>query len=282
MTGINFFKKTFFILIFILIVNISSHVQAVTWVEKEVIAYGGVYSTFNTRPEEYPIVYPAFGLVGSTERGQTIMINIDNLYDLGGPNENKPIDFRYDNQIGVRVKGTLKLRNGEILNAKDYNESVGLKENVLVTIDAFGLTVNENKELVPKNNNDNSGQTGGGSSGGSSGTSGTGSNAGSGSGSDSSSGGSSTELGNLDDYAQPSSSDPTEFRQKANRVIGIIQVCGSIFSVIALIAIGIRYMFSSIEEKAEYKKTMIGYMIGCIMVFCLTNILAFVYNLANP
>ncbi len=101
------------------------------------------------------------------------------------------------------------------------------------------------------------------------------------SGSGSSSGGASTELGDLNSYAESPASDPTEFRQKANRVIGVIQVCGSIFSVIALIAIGIRYMFSSIEEKAEYKKTMIGYMIGCIMVFCLTNILAFVYDLAN-
>ena len=108
------------------------------------------------------------------------------------------------------------------------------------------------------------------------------SSSGSGSGSSSGSGGASTELGDLNSYAQDPASDPTEFRQKANKVIGIIQVCGSIFSVIALIAIGIRYMFSSIEEKAEYKKTMMGYIIGCVMVFCLTNILAFVYDLANP
>ena len=99
---------------------------------------------------------------------------------------------------------------------------------------------------------------------------------------DDTAGGTSTGLGDLNSYAQEPGTTPTEFRQKANRVIGIIQVSGSIFSVIALIAIGIRYMFSSIEEKAEYKKTMIGYMIGCIMVFCLTNILAFVYDLANP
>lgn len=88
-------------------------------------------------------------------------------------------------------------------------------------------------------------------------------------------------LGDLDDYAQDLDSEPSEFRKKANRIIGIIQVCGSIFSVIALIAIGIKYMFSSIEEKAEYKKTMMGYIIGCIMVFALTNVLSFVYNIAN-
>lgn len=103
-----------------------------------------------------------------------------------------------------------------------------------------------------------------------------------GEGSDDTAGGTSTGLGDLNSYAQEPGTTPTEFRQKANKVIGIIQVCGSIFSVIALIAIGIRYMFSSIEEKAEYKKTMMGYIIGCVMVFCLTNILAFVYDLANP
>ena len=53
MTGTNFLKKTFFILIFIVIVNISSHSQAVTWVEKEVIedgvGKGLVYTTYNSR-----------------------------------------------------------------------------------------------------------------------------------------------------------------------------------------------------------------------------------------
>ena len=40
-------------------------------------------------------------------------------------------------------------------------------------------------------------------------------------------------------------------------------------------------MFSSIEERADYKKTMMGYIIGCVMVFALTNLLSIVYNIAN-
>lgn len=61
-----------------------------------------------------------------------------------------------------------------------------------------------------------------------------------------------------------------------NRIIGIIQFIGSFASVIVLIVLGIKYMTGSIEEKAEYKKTMFPYLIGAILVFGLTNILAIV------
>ncbi len=61
-----------------------------------------------------------------------------------------------------------------------------------------------------------------------------------------------------------------------NTIIGIIQFVGSFASVIVLIVLGIKYMTGSIEEKAEYKKTMFPYVIGAILVFGLTNILAIV------
>lgn len=61
-----------------------------------------------------------------------------------------------------------------------------------------------------------------------------------------------------------------------NKLIGVLQQIGSIVSVIALVAMGIKYMVGSVEEKAEYKKTMIPYVIGAVLVFATTNVLAIV------
>ena len=66
-----------------------------------------------------------------------------------------------------------------------------------------------------------------------------------------------------------------------NKMVTVVSVLGSIISVAALIALGIKYMLGSVEEKAQYKETMKPYIIGAAMVFGITNILSIVYNLAN-
>ena len=71
----------------------------------------------------------------------------------------------------------------------------------------------------------------------------------------------------------------TRLQQIGNSIIGILQVVGSISSVIALIIMGIKYMVGSVEERAEYKKTMLPYFIGAIMVFAITNVLAIVSDI---
>ena len=47
---------------------------------------------------------------------------------------------------------------------------------------------------------------------------------------------------------------------------------GVIVSVITLMVLGIKYMFGSIEEKAEYKKTAIYYIIGAVLIFSGTTV----------
>ncbi|MEI3401230.1 MAG: hypothetical protein V8R51_02250 [Clostridia bacterium] len=46
-----------------------------------------------------------------------------------------------------------------------------------------------------------------------------------------------------------------------------MQTVGIVLSVVILIILGIKYMMGSAEEKAEYKKTMIPYLIGAVSVF---------------
>lgn len=66
-----------------------------------------------------------------------------------------------------------------------------------------------------------------------------------------------------------------------NKILGAIQVFGAIVSVGALIIIGIKYMLGSVEEKAEYKKTMWPYILGAIMLFAASQIVTAIYNFAS-
>lgn len=82
----------------------------------------------------------------------------------------------------------------------------------------------------------------------------------------------------------PSSSTQHEeqkLKEIGNRIIGTIQVIGSIVSVLAIIIIGIRYMACSVEEKAQYKETMGPYFIGAVLVFGITTLLKIVYDIAQ-
>lgn len=72
-----------------------------------------------------------------------------------------------------------------------------------------------------------------------------------------------------------------KLKNMGNTIIGIVQFIGSFTSVIVLIVMGIKYMTGSIEEKAEYKKTMGPYVIGAILVFATTNLLGIVNSITG-
>ena len=84
-------------------------------------------------------------------------------------------------------------------------------------------------------------------------------------------------LGSLEQYGQVVG-ESNRFDNILNSVIQIIQTVGSILSVIVLIVVGIRYMLYSAAEKAEYKKTAIAYIIGCAMIFSISNLLSIIYG----
>ncbi len=87
-------------------------------------------------------------------------------------------------------------------------------------------------------------------------------------------------IGDLDNY-NGDGGVSVEFDKKVNDVVYIVQVVGSIISVIALVAMGIKYMFGSIEERATYKNTMMPYVVGAIMVFGISNVTGILYYIAK-
>ena len=53
----------------------------------------------------------------------------------------------------------------------------------------------------------------------------------------------------------------------SKNIIGLLQVAGMAVSIIVLIVLGIKYMMGSTAEKAEYKKTLMPYFVGALLIF---------------
>ena len=61
-------------------------------------------------------------------------------------------------------------------------------------------------------------------------------------------------------------------------IVKILQQIGVIVSVVALIIIGIKYLLASVQEKAEYKKTMMPYIIGFGLTFAASMFAQIAYD----
>jgi type IV secretory pathway VirB2 component (pilin) len=70
----------------------------------------------------------------------------------------------------------------------------------------------------------------------------------------------------------------TSIQEVGQSIFGIIQVVGVVLSVIILAIIGIKYMIGSAEEKAEYKKTFIPYIVGAVLIFGASTLANVVYQ----
>lgn len=73
----------------------------------------------------------------------------------------------------------------------------------------------------------------------------------------------------------------TKFIEIGNIIISVMQVLGTVIAVVAMMVIGIRYMFGSLQDRANFKETMIPYLIGAIMVFAIPTILKIIFDLVN-
>ena len=64
----------------------------------------------------------------------------------------------------------------------------------------------------------------------------------------------------------------------ANNIIGVIRAVGIIIAVVILLILGIKYMMGSAEEKADYKKSMIPYIVGAVLIFAGSTLVNIIYN----
>lgn len=66
-----------------------------------------------------------------------------------------------------------------------------------------------------------------------------------------------------------------------NSIIAVVRIVGVVVAVVILLVLGIKYMMGSAEEKADYKKSMIPYIVGAVLIFASTAIVGVVYDMAN-
>ena len=73
----------------------------------------------------------------------------------------------------------------------------------------------------------------------------------------------------------------TAVTKTANNIIGIVQVICYAAAVIMLVLLGVKFITSSPEGKAEIKKSAIIYVIGAIIVFAAGTLLGVISNLST-
>ena len=81
------------------------------------------------------------------------------------------------------------------------------------------------------------------------------------------------------DYWKPTEGgDEPELNEKVGNILGVINIIGVLSSVGTLMLMGIKYMLGSIEEKASYKKAMLPWLVGAIILFSATTIPNMLYS----
>ena len=75
--------------------------------------------------------------------------------------------------------------------------------------------------------------------------------------------------------------DTGDLETTSARIIGVIQTIGILIAVGVIMVLGIKYMMGSAEEKAEYKKTMVPYLIGAIVLFAASALAGGIYNMID-
>lgn len=86
----------------------------------------------------------------------------------------------------------------------------------------------------------------------------------------------STAIGSVE--GQISYSGNTEFVTKLGKIIGFLQWAGAIAGVLIIAIFGIKYMMGSLEEKAEYKKTFIPFIIGAVVLIAAPQIAKLIFS----
>ncbi len=86
--------------------------------------------------------------------------------------------------------------------------------------------------------------------------------------------------GDLDEY-KDTGTESRSLKDKLGVVFSVVNAIGVILSVIILIILGIKYMLGSVEEKADYKKSMIPYIVGAAILFTGSFLPQLIYDIVK-
>lgn len=87
------------------------------------------------------------------------------------------------------------------------------------------------------------------------------------------------QIGGYD--VNPSYTPNTDTSITFNKILGMIKYLGVFLAVGILMFLGIKYMMGSAAEKAEYKKTMIPFVVGVVLLFAAALIIQIIQTTTN-
>lgn len=68
---------------------------------------------------------------------------------------------------------------------------------------------------------------------------------------------------------------------KIKVILAYLRNIGVAVSVISLMLVGIKYMLGSVEEKAQYKETLMPIVIGCFLIATVTTVPYIIYQFTD-
>ncbi len=77
----------------------------------------------------------------------------------------------------------------------------------------------------------------------------------------------------------PTSPSDSKWNELISKVLGIVQIIGYGVAVVTLTIVGIKYMVGSPADKAEYKKSLVPYVVGAVILFAASAIVTVFYNI---
>ena len=82
------------------------------------------------------------------------------------------------------------------------------------------------------------------------------------------------------DFYKPNENlgETTIFSEMVSSVLGVISVIGIFVAVAGIMIIGIKTIFGSVEEKADYKKKILPFIIGAIILFVPATAVRLIYK----
>lgn len=86
---------------------------------------------------------------------------------------------------------------------------------------------------------------------------------------------------NMTSFINTSSGASNSIRGIGGKLIGILQTAGIVIAIVIMIIIGIKYMMGSTADKAEYKKSLMPYLIGAVLIFGAVAVSEMVFQLAG-
>ena len=87
--------------------------------------------------------------------------------------------------------------------------------------------------------------------------------------------------GSAIDSINPSYGGNSDITDKVGKIIGFLQWAGAIAGVLIITIFGIKYMMGSLEEKAEYKKSMIPFIVGVIVLIAAPQIAKLIFSIVT-